>query len=218
MARSAGRQFSLTCLPPRASGNTRRVPGVMRPSASVSMKKSQSSALSSTRSCPTLQIWAPRLVWSNRSSLGGTVELAHEPIREDPAEGPAHPRNDDAYLERRPFGRVRDSLGDRLVPSRSEPDEAGDQSQRDDDQRCLHGCLHATSRSPQIVAGGQGVLRIDGSFREKLLARVKVEEQYFEYIPPVRVYRSLRMNCRAFVSCVGEPLKHINVGRFGFET
>jgi hypothetical protein len=70
-AGSAGRQRSVTCLPPRAIGNTRRVPGVIPPFPSVSMKRSQPSALSSRRSCPTLPILAPRLEWSNRSSLPG---------------------------------------------------------------------------------------------------------------------------------------------------
>ena len=35
---------------------------------------------------------------------GGTVELSHEPIREDPAEGQAGARHDDAHLERRAPG------------------------------------------------------------------------------------------------------------------
>ncbi len=34
------------------------------------------------------------------------------------------------------------------------------------------------------------------NFRETLLAKIKVEEQYFDYIPPVRVHRSLRLLLR----------------------
>ena len=86
---------------------------------------------------------------------GGKVVLLHEPIREDPAEGQAAARHDDAHLERRASGRVRDALPNRLVRSRCEPDEpgeAGEQRQRYNDQRCLNACLHATPRSPQIVA------------------------------------------------------------------
>jgi hypothetical protein len=81
---------------------------------------------------------------------GGTVELLHERIRENPAEGQAQARHDDAHLERRASGRVRDALPNRLVQlvrSRYEPDEAGEtdeQRQRDNDQRCLDGFLHAT--------------------------------------------------------------------------
>ncbi|MDT4965668.1 MAG: hypothetical protein QOJ64_405 [Acidobacteriota bacterium] len=80
----------------------------------------------------------------------GTVKLFHEPIREDPAEGQAGARHDDAHIERRGSGRVRDALPKELVRparSRSQPDEVGkarEQHRRDNDQRCLHGFLHAT--------------------------------------------------------------------------
>src|SRR5688572_3106216 len=33
-------------------------------------------------------------------------------------------------------------------------------------------------------------------FREKFLAKVKIEEQYFDYTPPLRVHRSLRLLLR----------------------
>jgi len=96
---------------------------------------------------------------------GGTVELSYEPIRKDPAEGQAGARHDDAHLERRASGRVRDALGDRfirLVRSRCEPDEAGEageQRQRDNDQRCLHRSLHAIhdrDRSWRWSSDGRG--------------------------------------------------------------
>ncbi len=76
-------------------------------------------------------------VVSDAADLGATAPMVE----------PQLARHDDAHLERRALGRVRDALGDRLVRLRSEPDEegeAGEQHQRDNDQRCLHGFLHAT--------------------------------------------------------------------------
>ena len=49
---------------------------------------------------------------------GGAVELAHERIGENPAEGSGQPRHNDAHLERRALGRIQDAVGDRLVRSR----------------------------------------------------------------------------------------------------
>ena len=77
---------------------------------------------------------------------GGSVELLHEPIREDPAEGQAAAWHDNVHLERRALGRVQKVLGNRIVRSRSEPnepDDAGQQRHRDNDQ-CLGKFLHAT--------------------------------------------------------------------------
>ncbi len=105
------------------------------------MKKSQSSALSSSRSGPAddLGAWA-RVV--ELQFAGSEAVLLDDPIREDPAERQAGARHDDAHVERRAWGRVRGARGDRLVRSRSEHDEhyeAGEQRQRDNDQRCLPG-------------------------------------------------------------------------------
>lgn len=80
----------------------------------------------------------------------GQVVLLHERIRENPTEGQAAARHDDAHVERRTSGRVQDALRSRLirlVRSRYEPDEgdeAGEQGQRDNDQPNLPGWLHAT--------------------------------------------------------------------------
>src|SRR6185503_12406568 len=81
---------------------------------------------------------------------GSSVEPPHDPIRQDSAERPRHPRHDYAHLERWGLRRVEDALSDcvvLLIRSRHkphEPDKTGNQSQRDDDQRRLLESFHFT--------------------------------------------------------------------------
>lgn len=77
--------------------------------------------------------------------LAARLQLLLERGREEPEEGPGEARLHDMHRERRAWGRVRDVRGDRLVPSQSEHDEAGEQRQRDDDQRFLHSTVDIIS-------------------------------------------------------------------------